>query len=432
MGKKICESIHNAKLSERLRALLKGGIHKIFIGTVLIRAVSMISSIVIVRLVNKEDYAYLSYAYNLYSYLTLFEGLGLSSALLKYCSSEENPGKDKAYLIFALKWGCLFQLAVAVALNIGAHLAGIPFPQAYKYMHWMILLPTLEYSIVVFQCYNRAHLENDRYVRIGVVQAVVLCALSIAFVLVFNLEGALIARYVAIAVALAMCVTFVVKKLKPVVINALNQSEKRGIMSMGISLTLANLFSGMMPINEAFLVNNIIKDEITTANFRVAGLFPQQLLLVTSAVVIYFFPIVAKIKDPKEAWHKGRSIGIFNAVLVIVAAGIGALVTPLLIRILYGKGYIDAVPVSYLLWIMLACNAAIRVVPMNLLPAIGKTKFPAACNGVSCVLHVIIDYFMIINYGMLGVAYASIIIYVLSGTALWAYYYRCCKKEMFE
>lgn len=62
-------------------------------------------------------------------------------------------------------------------------------------------------------------------------------------------------------------------------------------MAMSVSLMAANALSGMMPINENLLVGNIIADEATTANFRVAGLFPQMVILVAQSVMIYYFPI---------------------------------------------------------------------------------------------------------------------------------------------
>ncbi|MUT99512.1 MAG: hypothetical protein EP145_10615 [Bacteroides uniformis] len=55
--------------------------------------------------------------------------------------------------------------------------------------------------------------------------------------------------------------------------SKLSNNNLRQFMAMSVSLMAANALSGMMPINENLLVGNIIADEATTANFRVAGLF---------------------------------------------------------------------------------------------------------------------------------------------------------------
>ena len=48
--------------------MIKGGFFHIFVGNTLVKMIAFVSSIVIVRLVDKTDYAYLTYADNLYNY----------------------------------------------------------------------------------------------------------------------------------------------------------------------------------------------------------------------------------------------------------------------------------------------------------------------------------------------------------------------------
>lgn len=76
--------------------------------------------------------------------------------------------------------------------------------------------------------------------------------------------------------------------------SKLSNNNLRQFMAMSVSLMAANALSGMMPINENLLVGNIIADEATTANFRVAGLFPQMVILVAQSVMIYYFQLLQK------------------------------------------------------------------------------------------------------------------------------------------
>ena len=74
-------------IKEKIVGLLRGGFFHIFIGNTLVKMIAFISSIVIVRLVSKNDYAYLTYADNLYNYAISFAGLGMASSILKYCAT---------------------------------------------------------------------------------------------------------------------------------------------------------------------------------------------------------------------------------------------------------------------------------------------------------------------------------------------------------
>jgi len=62
-------------------------------------------------------------------------------------------------------------------------------------------------------------------------------------------------------------------------------------MVMSISLMLSNLFSLIMPINEMTLVNELLRNETITANYKIAIMIPGQLSFVTQSIIIYYFTI---------------------------------------------------------------------------------------------------------------------------------------------
>lgn len=83
------------KLKEKLKELFRKGFFHVFIGNTLVKMIAFISSIVVVRLVNKQDYAYLAYADNLYNYVIAFAGMGMSSAILKYCATAKKNQRTR-------------------------------------------------------------------------------------------------------------------------------------------------------------------------------------------------------------------------------------------------------------------------------------------------------------------------------------------------
>ena len=58
---------------------------EILFGRTASKMVALLSSIVIVCLVSKDNYAILRYADNIYSYIVLFSEIGMASVALKYC-----------------------------------------------------------------------------------------------------------------------------------------------------------------------------------------------------------------------------------------------------------------------------------------------------------------------------------------------------------
>ena len=414
----------------KIKYLIKDGFLHILFGNTLVKMISFISSIVIVNLVAKTHYAYLNYADNLYAYIDLFSGLGMSAALLKYCATIEEKEKDKAYLSFALKNGIVFQLTLSVILSVAIIFLDIPFPQAKPLIWMLILYPVLNFTVSAVQCYIRAHRNNRLFSTIAVVQTLVVFLGSVGFVLLLDVKGVVVARYLAVTCAILLGLVFIKRRLSGVKTVKLERSEKLAFRKMGISLMIASFFSMVMPVNEMFLVNTLLQNEVATANYKVAINIPSQTAFITSSIVIYFFPIIAKMATDKlRVWKTSKRIGYICFGIVALITVLGILITPWLFHAFYGGKYDDAIPLAYVVWVVYAFNSGLRMIPMNILPAIGKTAFNAGLSVVSCGVQFVLDYVFIKNFGIMGAVYATGIVYLLSGIAYWIYLGFVCKGK---
>lgn len=412
----------------------KGGLFHILCGNILVKAIGFIASLVVIKYISKDEYAYLSYATNIYSYLSLISGLGAGYALLKYASSGAEIGKNYSYFRFALIFSILVDTIFVIGISVITSIAEIPFLQAREYIYYLSLLQVILCCLTTMQIFLRTQGKNKLYAGVGLINAVIVLGVGYIGVQVNGAAGYVVAQYAGVVTCVMVCCLSIVRTWKTSPLESrklvtISLDEKKKFLAMGFSIMLSNLFSGMMPINETFLVNNIIKNESITSNFRVAGLIPAQLLLISGAIVVYYFPVVAKYKDYSMAWKRIKNIGFITFALVGCVTVVGMLLTPYIIKFAYGEAYLDSINLSYVLWIMRFANAGIRMVPLNFLPALGKTKFNAWCSGISCVSLTIIDYLLLIKFGISGIAYGAIIVYLVSAVVLWAYLYYVCKNQ---
>ncbi len=415
-------------IKERIKGLYKNGFFHIFAGNILNKLLAFISSIVIVRLVSKAEYANLAYVDNIYSYVALFAGMGMGSAILKYCSSD-NQRKNLSYLKFALKYGILFQIGVVAFLIIVALLFQFPFSGIKNLVLFYCFYPVLDYCFLVILNMIRALLQSKLYVNISVIQMGSVMAAGIVLALFAGVKGVLAARYIAVLIAGSMGAAFIIKRFKGIQEERLSRSEIKAFLSMAVSLLIANLFSLVMPLNETFLINNLIRDEVVTANYKVATMFPVQITFISSSLMVYYFPIIARMDNKKEVWKLSKKIEIFTGVVILFIVLCGIVLSKYIILGIYGKRYYDSVEISRIFWIVYSLNAGFRMIPMNILPAIGKAGFNAIAAGATSIIHLGIDYFMISNYGIAGVAVATGLMYFLSGISYWSYLYICCRER---
>lgn len=415
-------------IKEKITGLYKNGFFHIFAGNILNKLFAFISGIVIVRLVSKADYANLAYVDNIYSYVALFAGMGMASAVLKYCSSN-NQRKNLAYLKFAFKYGILFQMGAVVFLIILAAIFKFPFPGVKELVLFYCFYPVMDYCFLLLQSVIRALLQSKLYVKISVIQMGSVMAAGIVLAMLIGVKGVLAARYIAVSLAGGIGAGFIIKSFQGIQEERLSRSEIKAFLSMAVSLLIANLFSMVMPLNETFLINNLIRNEVVTANYKVATMFPAQLTFISSSLMVYYFPIIARMENKKEVWRLSKKIGLFTGTVILAIVVCGVVLSKYIILGIYGERYYDAVELSRIFWVVYSLNAGFRMLPMNILPAIGKAKFNAIAASITSVVHFGIDYFMISNYGITGVAVATALMYLLSGVSYWIYLYICCTES---
>lgn len=420
------------KLKVRISNLLKGGFFHILFGNTLTKMIAFISSIVIARLVSKADYAYLTYADNIYSYINFVAGLGMSTAILKYCSAAKSKEEDKAYFWFTIKYGSAFQVVISIALLFYVYLTPVPYPQARSIFLLLVLYPLLSHIFTSIMNYARAHLNNKLYVNMSVIQTVVVFLGSLGFVWLLGIKGIVTARYLATFVAVLFSIKFIRSLGRGVQKEKLNRQQIKGFMELSISMMLASFFSVILANNEQMLVDYLIADEVTTANYKVANLIPSQLIFVTNSIIVYYFPLIARIEDKSMIWKQLKKIGLLcGGISFIISLG-GIIFSPIIVQVAYGNKYEDALSLFPVFWIIHAINSGVRLLPMNMLAAIGKTKFNAVMSFFTCIIHFIVDYISIKAFGILGVGIASGLVYAVFGIVYWIYMRRVCKKEKSE
>lgn len=411
------------EIVKKLQSLYKRGFFHIFAGGICSKLVAFVSSIVIVRLVDKEAYAALAYADNICSYVTLVAGLGMASAVLKY-SMGENRDKNDSFYRFSMVYGTLFQVVLLVLISIVVSKVDVPFKETSALLYSLLPYGFLYYWALLLQSFFRTELKNNRYAQFSFLQILLVFILTVLGIKIAGVGAVPFARTIALVLVIAVYGRPFFQRVWHANLQSLEKSEIRGFMAMAISLLVSNIFSMIMPLNETFLVNNMIADEVATANYKVANLIPSQLPFVTSSIVIYFFPILAKEQDKKKVWNRAKQIGRNVFLLIMFISLVGFIITPFIIRFVYGSKYDDARVISGILWIVYGLNAGMRMMPMNILPAVGCVKYNVILSMLSCIIHLVLDYIFIKNLGVYGAAFATGIVYLVSGVLYWYYLFK--------
>ena len=151
------------KLTRLKNQLFATGFFHVFGSNVINQMVAFLSGILLVRILTKSEYGVYSYAYNIVSFFLIFNGLGVTSALLQTCSEERSQEAQKSFYGYANRIGIIFDFVLGIALAIVAVTVPFKLQRAGSVLCFMCLLPMGMLLYQIKSTYLRAVLRTREF-----------------------------------------------------------------------------------------------------------------------------------------------------------------------------------------------------------------------------------------------------------------------------
>ena len=417
----------------KLKKLFKTGFFHIFGSRVLNKVINFVSSAVLVRILDKGDYGIFTYAWNIYSIVLLFSGLGMEYGVLHLCSEfYEDEKKSNAIGNFATKFGVAFDLLLAVVILVIGLFVPLKIEQAGFLLCLMCLLPLFNLLFNLTTVRLRAVRKNQAFSTLSTFNTAAVFGVSVVGALLFKEKGLVLGYYVAFL--LSVLVGFTVYKVRLYNRNAapLEKKTRKDILSISFVSMMNNGLSHLISLLGVFVLGIIVPDEEILASYKVATLIPTALSFIPVALVTYLYPYFTQHREDgtwclKQYKRILLGLGGFNLALSLFLC----LLAPWLVPFLFGNQYTDAVLVFQLLSINYFLAGTFRVLAGNLLVTARKLKFNLFVAVISGTLNIIADVIFISLWGSIGAAIATLAVVVVTGTlntGYLIYTYRSWKK----
>ena len=402
------------KFIEKLRQFAKEGLFHIFGSRVIAQVGTLISSMVVIRFLEKTEYGHYVSANNLYSYPAIFVGLGMNSAIMQYCSersSEERKNAIYRHAFFTGNGANILVSLVVVGLAAWKYMTGKP--QIAFYLLLMSLLPFVNYADTYSQTVLRVKLQNKIFSYANIAFTVVLLLGNIILTKLFDVPGLIYSKYLAIFVSAVFCMSALQKEhfIGEALIRGghLEKSDKRQVNSYAAVCAITNFSSIVLTLLDVTCLDLVLGDPTVLADYHVAAAIPAACIFVPSSLMVFFYPKLV------NAVSTGKKEGISYALQI---AKISAIVNgfvflclmvfaPLIIWIIYGEKYMNVVP----LFRVLSLNYLVYCVSDimgNMIAAVRKVKINLAIAVFSGLLNIVLNMTLIPVLGAIGAAVATV------------------------
>ena len=409
--------------------LARGGLFHIFGSSVLSQILGMVSAILVIRFLPKTDYGYYTIAENWYSYLAVFVGLGMSSAILQFGSEKISETKKNGVYLYALKMGSLCNIVLMAAiLLLATYKRTSGDDESSRYLTMMCGLPFVVYLNNFCQILHRIHDNNIMYSRLNVVYSITVVAGNILFTRLWGVAGLIAATYTANLVVVLMSSSNLKKKgffdsLK--YREPLERNYRKEITKYAVLCAVTNFTSAILVLLDVTCLDMVLEDPAVLADYKVASTIPAACLFIPSALITYFYPkIVHNYSAEPDAFYGfiKKMTAMFTAVNGVILVGL-LLFAPLIVYIFYGEKYMNVVPIFRMLSLNFFIFGSTRKLFGNVIAAMKKSEVNLVFSLLTGIINIVLNLLLIPVYGSIGAAIAtvcvSLIIGLASGSYLW-------------
>jgi len=377
---------------------------------------------VITRLLSQNDYGIWSYVLNMYSYLGLITGFGLISGALQFGTENKGVGKAYNYFKYCTKNGLFINLCILIVFGIIIAVLELPIEGAKPFI--LIVAPMLlvEYLIAMGQSVLRSQNRIREYANVlnvgSITTAVGTCGGAF-----FGLYGVVIGRYLASAITVIYTQIIIRGNIREIIHADVLSKKERGDLWHYSALTGASsAMNCLVYVLDITLIAALDQSAIEIGIYRVGTLIPTAMQFIPTSVIISVLPNIVYNRNNIDYIRKNiRKVYIGLCLLNIVILAIIIPLSPYIINLFSGERYIESASVLRILTLGYFFSGTFRNLSVNLLAAFRRVKFGLFISILSCGLDVILNYYFIISNGMIGAAYATLVVDFITGMIAFAY-----------
>jgi len=339
----------------------------------------------------------------------MFLNMGLTVAILRrYAAAESLEEKRKvistAFLFVAATGLVIFILGLGLVRPVSAHLLGPKVPATYLLLSFSSF--ALLYITSVPGTYFRALELSGTILVVQLVGTVTALALNIYFIAVLKMGvlGLLWSSFVIAAVQMLLLCAWVVKRTG----IKFSMPHLQNMLAYGWPLTLSNLALFALNFSDRFFLQHLRSLDVVgvyAVGYKFG--FMMNFLLVAPFATMWQARMYNLHAHPDHRRIFGR-IFVLYALILMYAALVLSVLSPEIVRVMVGPKFaasqhvIPLVAFAYVFW-GIGFYAQLGMYLTN------KTNLIGIIGTAAAVLNIGLNYFLVLRYGMLGAAWATLL-----------------------
>jgi O-antigen/teichoic acid export membrane protein len=376
---------------------------------VLLIVFSLATSIIIARSLGPEGRGLYALAITIGALGVQFTNMGLHSSNTFYVARDPNllsPLLGNSLLI-SFSMGGLCAVSAGLIFHTFPELAPVQGPILYMALAWIpfglayLLNQNLMLGIQETRSFNKLEIYNK--------------TISLILILAVILSGWVSpsSLFATSFLALLICFIWTFPILNKHLSRPIHLSRSLfgKYLPYGIKAYLGSLVGFLLLRVDMLMINQML-DKKDVGLYDIAISMSDMVYLFPMVVSTILFPKLSGISNIQQKWNLSKNTGIAMLIIMaVICIGVAALSSPL-IHLLYGKLFMGSVPVFVVLIIckfLMAANSIFSIFIASIYVPWATVPFNFSTLGVNIIL----NYYWIEQYGIVGAAMSSIVCFLL-------------------
>jgi O-antigen/teichoic acid export membrane protein len=417
------------------RWAIKNGFAHIFSSQVLNKALQFITSIFLVRILSRDTYGTWIYASNTLNMFVLIQGLGLSAGILQFVSKTDDRSEMKSVLLFGLSRGAFINVLLAFLIFSVSFLFPLRISESNQVFRHLLFVPLLIGIFESLQNYFRGSIQNSKYSTYNILNTALFLLFSVFGAIWFGISGLVFSRYASFFFTIAIIVIANLQLFRTHRDSyKIVGTQKRAIFHFSAYSSASGSVSALLFLLDTFLIGLIIAETSIVASYKTATQIPFALTLIPSSIMVFLYPFLVKAtRDRKKLLSYLFGVIASLGVLNIIITSLLIIFADFIIVLLFGAEYRDSIAPFRVLAIGYFVTGTFRIPLGNLMSALGKVREGLVLVILSGIINIVLDIVLILAWGSIGAAYATLIVFVFSSVTTSAFLiYIFFKKNEFQ
>lgn len=401
----------------------------VFSTTIASRLLSFFASWIALQLIPNKELGVVIYAFQIIIFIIPMGSLGLNQGLLRYGSQLKSTQEKDALFRFVLKKGIFVSLIFTGIIIIIAYLLNFELNETSYYLILLSSIITSGFIFEILKIQFRLQ-KNNKLFSLAELSYNILLIIFVFF-LSYNFQE--------LGYAIALIISPLVTSI--IFIPKLNITWKKprklafinyGFFRYGFFASLSNVTTQLLISIDIILIGIILKNMEMVTAFKYVSLVPYSLLFLSNVVITTdFVNFTEKINNTTYIKNYIKNyiklFSLISAICILIIYSFGEVILSF-----FEKNYTAYFSSLMILTIGVSGILTLRGLFGNLLSSIGKAHINFVITTLALALNIILNYYFIPKYGILGAAFTSAIIMWFTGILSLLSFFYFYKKLYFN